>query len=99
MLVCDRSLIDRPLGCYRVMVGIGQIGVGQRQIWHTSQRPCLDAVLIELLLGDERIVGHHRLPIHADEAFVAAGCFMMAVCICAAQHVVLFQLRKVKELV
>jgi len=81
------------------MVDTGQIGVGQRRIQHAILRPFLDAVLIELLLRDQRVVGDHRLPVHAGDAFVMAGYSMIAVCVCAAQNMVLLQLRKVKELI
>jgi hypothetical protein len=32
MAVRNQSLIDRPLSCHCIMVGTGQIGVGQRLI-------------------------------------------------------------------
>lgn len=34
MLVRGRSLTDRPLGSHGIVVGIGEIGVGQRRIQH-----------------------------------------------------------------
>lgn len=55
--------------------------------------------MIELPLGDERTVGHDRLPVHAGDALVVAGCYMMVVWVRAAKNMVLFQLRKVKEVV
>lgn len=99
-LVRDRTLIGRPASRHRVMIGAGQMGVGQRLVEHAIQRPSVDAVeALALLLGDEGAIRHHGLPVHAGGGFVLADFSIPAACVCAAQNAVLLQLGKVEEVI